>query len=539
MSKYIFITGGVVSSLGKGVCAASVAALLQVHGYKVRLKKLDPYFNVDPGTMSPYQHGEVFVTADGVEVDLDFGYYERFTGIESSAEDTITSGKLFNSLIEKERRGDYLGRTVQMIPNLTDIIKNFIKQGIEDTDFMICEIGGTVGDIEALPYLEALRQIKWELSNHDVMSIHLTLIPYIAAAGELKTKPTQHSVRELRSIGIQPDLIICRADREISNDITRKIALTCSVPENMVVSGIDKKSIYNVPLYYLNQKLDEKILSFFKLQPSNTPDLSKWRFIESQINNYNQEIKIAIVGKYSKLQDAYKSLVEACLHAGLHIGTKVNIVWVDTDLEQEPLYNILKEVQGIIIPGGFGSRGIEKKIMTIEYARRNQIPLLGICLGMQLMAIEFARNILGITDANSTEFSKYCTNIIDLITNWGKKPHALTHNNTSDLGGTMRLGNYRSDLTAGSKIREIYGINSITERHRHRFEFNINYKEIFEDAGMIISGLSADLKLVEALELKDHPWFIGVQFHPEYKSRPFEAHPLFLSFIKTSSSKLC
>ena len=539
MSKYIFITGGVVSSLGKGVCAASVAALLQVHGYKVRLKKLDPYFNVDPGTMSPYQHGEVFVTADGVEVDLDFGYYERFTGIESSAEDTITSGKLFNSLIEKERRGDYLGRTVQMIPNLTDIIKNFIKQGIEDTDFMICEIGGTVGDIEALPYLEALRQIKWELSNHDVMSIHLTLIPYIAAAGELKTKPTQHSVRELRSIGIQPDLIICRADREISNDITRKIALTCSVPENMVVSGIDKKSIYNVPLYYLNQKLDEKILSFFKLQPSNTPDLSKWRFIESQINNYNQEIKIAIVGKYSKLQDAYKSLVEACLHAGLHIGTKVNIVWVDTDLEQEPLYNILKEVQGIIIPGGFGSRGIEKKIMTIEYARRNQIPLLGICLGMQLMAIEFARNILGITDANSTEFSKYCTNIIDLITNWEKKPHALTHNNTSDLGGTMRLGNYRSDLTAGSKIREIYGINSITERHRHRFEFNINYKEIFEDAGMIISGLSADLKLVEALELKDHPWFIGVQFHPEYKSRPFEAHPLFLSFIKTSSSKLC
>jgi CTP synthase len=489
--------------------------------------------------MSPYQHGEVFVTADGVEVDLDFGYYERFTGIESSAEDTITSGKLFNSLIEKERRGDYLGRTVQMIPNLTDIIKNFIKQGIEDTDFMICEIGGTVGDIEALPYLEALRQIKWELSNHDVMSIHLTLIPYIAAAGELKTKPTQHSVRELRSIGIQPDLIICRADREISNDITRKIALTCSVPENMVVSGIDKKSIYNVPLYYLNQKLDEKILSFFKLQTSSAPDLSKWRFIESQINNYNKEIKIAIVGKYNKLQDAYKSLIEACFHAGLHIGTKVNIVWVDTDLEQETLYNILKEVQGIIIPGGFGSRGIEKKIMTIEYARQNQIPLLGICLGMQLMAIEFARNILGIADANSTEFSKYCTNIIDLITNWEKKPHALTHNNNSDLGGTMRLGNYRSDLTAGSKIREIYGINSITERHRHRFEFNINYKKIFEDAGMIISGLSADLKLVEALELKDHTWFIGVQFHPEYKSRPFEAHPLFLSFIKTSSSKLC
>ncbi|MDJ1305767.1 MAG: CTP synthase [Candidatus Midichloria sp.] len=531
MCRYIFITGGVVSSLGKGVCAASIAALLQARGYCIRLKKLDPYLNVDPGTMSPYQHGEVFVTADGAETDLDLGYYERFTDIPASRNDTITSGKIYEKLISKERRGEYLGGTVQVIPHLTTLIKDFIRFGESEVDFMICEIGGTVGDIEALPYLEAVRQIRYERGGANIMCIHLTLLPYIATAGELKTKPTQHSVKELRSIGIQPDLIICRADREIPETLLHKIAVSCSVPENRVIAGIDQKTIYHVPLSYYKQNVDKQIIEYFGLEHNDKINLEKWHLIESGITTHERSVNIAIVGKYNQLQDAYKSLLEAFLHAGIHYKCKVNLVWIDADELDSQIYRQLDNVDGIMIPGGFGTRGIEGKMNAIEYSRKNKIPLFGICLGMQLIAIEFARNVLGIRDANSTEFTSNCSNVIDLMVNWYKGEEKETRTRVSNLGGTMRLGNYESSLTSGSKIQGIYKLERVLERHRHRFEFNINYKNDFEQAGMRVGGISADGNLVEALELEGHPWFIGVQFHPEYKSRPFSPHPLFLSFI--------
>ncbi|AEI89002.1 MAG: CTP synthase [Candidatus Midichloria mitochondrii] len=531
MCRYIFITGGVVSSLGKGVCAASIAALLQARGRRIRLKKLDPYLNVDPGTMSPYQHGEVFVTADGAETDLDLGYYERFTDISASRNDTITSGKIYEKLIGKERRGEYLGGTVQVIPHLTKLIKDFIRFGESEVDFMICEIGGTVGDIEALPYLEAVRQIRYERGSANIMCVHLTLLPYIATAGELKTKPTQHSVRELRSIGIQPDLIICRADREIPETLLHKIAVSCSVPENRVIAGIDQKTIYHVPLSYYKQNVDKQIIEYFGLEHNDKINLEKWHLIESGITTHERSVNIAIVGKYNQLQDAYKSLLEAFLHAGIHYKCKVNLVRIDADELDSQIYRQLDNVDGIMIPGGFGTRGIEGKMNAIEYSRKNKIPLFGICLGMQLIAIEFARNALGIRDANSTEFTSDCSNVIDLMVNWYKGEEKETRTRVSNLGGTMRLGNYESSLTSGSKIQGIYKLERVLERHRHRFEFNINYKNDFEQAGMRVGGTSADGNLVEALELEGHPWFIGVQFHPEYKSRPFSPHPLFLSFV--------
>ncbi|UWW96936.1 MAG: CTP synthase [Candidatus Cardinium sp.] len=531
MCRYIFVTGGVVSSLGKGVCAASIAALLQARGHRIRLKKLDPYLNVDPGTMNPYQHGEVFVTSDGAETDLDLGYYERFTDIPASKHDTISSGKVYESVISKEREGKYGGGTVQIIPHLTKLIKDFIKFGQDEVDFMICEIGGTVGDIEALPYFEAVRQIRYLLGSATVISIHLTLLPYIATAGELKTKPTQHSVKELRSIGVQPDLIICRADREISESLLHKIAVSCSVPTHRVIAGVDQKTIYHVPLSYYKQNVDKEIIAYFGLTDSDKIDLEKWHVIESRITTYEKQVHVAIIGKYNQLQDAYKSLLEAFLHAGMHHKCKVNLVWIDAAEIDAACHAPLDTIEGIMIPGGFGSRGIEGKIKAIEYSRKNNIPLFGICLGMQLMAIEFARNVLGIKDANSTEFTNDCSNVIDLMMNWynGKEKEVRTH--ASNLGGTMRLGNYESLLTNGSKIKEIYKVDHVLERHRHRFEFNIHYKNAFEKAGMRIGGISADGNLVESLEIDTHPWFIGVQFHPEYKSRPFSPHPLFVSFV--------
>ncbi|WP_419241119.1 CTP synthase [Cardinium endosymbiont of Nabis limbatus] len=533
MCRYIFVTGGVVSSLGKGVCAVSIAALLQAHGYRIRLKKLDPYLNVDPGTMSPYQHGEVFVTSDGEEADLDLGYYERFTDIPASKHDTITSGKIYEKLISKERKGNYLGGTVQIIPHLTDLIQDFIKFGENEVDFMICEIGGTVGDIEALPYLETIRQIRYLLGSTNVLSIHLTLLPYIATADELKTKPTQHSVKELRSIGIQPDLIICRADRAIPPSLLHKIAVACSIPNNRVIVGMDQKTIYHVPLSYYKHNIDKEILTYFGLTYSDTINLDKWHFIESGITACEKNVHVAIVGKYNSFQDAYKSLVEAFLHAGIHYKYKINLIWIDSDDPDYQINEKLHTIDGIMIPGGFGIRGIEGKIKAIEYARKNKIPLFGICLGMQLIAIEFARNVLGIKDSNSTEFTSNCANVIDLMTNWHNGEEKEMRAHTSNLGGTMRLGNYESILTHGSKIKEIYKLDQIIERHRHRFEFNINYKHAFEKAGMRVGSISADGNLVEALELDGHPWFIGVQFHPEYRSRPFSPHPLFLSFVET------
>ena len=537
MCRYIFVTGGVVSSLGKGVCAASIAALLQAYGYEVRLKKLDPYLNVDPGTMSPYQHGEVFVTEDGTETDLDLGYYERFTDIPATSHDTITSGKLYEKLISKERKGEYLGGTVMVIPHLTKLIKEFIHFGGFETEFMICEIGGTVGDIEALPYLEAARQIRYELGVANVMCIHLTLLPYIPTAGELKTKPTQHSVKELRSIGIQPDLIMCRADREIPDPLLHKIAISCSVPENRVIPAIDQKTIYHVPLSYDKQGVSNQVLEYFRLTHNGQVNLDKWHWIESRINTYEDSVKIAIVGKYNQLQDAYKSLLEAFLHAGIYYKCKINLIWIDADELEHSVNDHLTNIDGIMVPGGFGARGIEGKINAIKYARELNIPLFGICLGMQLMAIEFARNVISIQNANSTEFTANCDNIIDLVSNWHKGEVKEVRSKDSNLGGTMRLGNYESILAQGSKIQEIYGTHNIFERHRHRFEFNINYKNAFEAAGMRFGAISPDHNLIEALELTSNRWFIGVQFHPEYKSRPFNPHPLFLSFIKTLMNK--
>ena len=533
MARYIFITGGVVSSLGKGLGSAALGALLQARGYSVRLRKLDPYLNVDPGTMSPYQHGEVFVTDDGAETDLDLGHYERYTGRSAVQADNITTGRLYQDIIAKERRGDFLGATVQVIPHVTNALKEFILDGNEDYDFVLCEIGGTVGDIEALPFFEAIRQLSNDLPRGDCVFIHLTLLPYIPTAGELKTKPTQHSVKELRSIGIQPDILLCRADREIPENERRKIALFCNVRPSAVIQALDVASIYDVPIAYHNEGLDVEVLAAFGIEDSPKPDLSRWQDISDRINNPEGEVTIAVVGKYTELLDAYKSLSEALVHGGIANKVKVNLKWIKAQIfEEEDPNPFLEDVHGILVPGGFGERGIEGKIKAARFARENNVPYFGICLGMQMAVIEAARNLAGIEGAGSTEFGDPEEAVVGLMTEWMKGNELETRKASGDLGGTMRLGAYEAKLKSGSHISKIYdNALEISERHRHRYEVNMGYREALEKQGMLFAGTSPDGLLPETIEIEDHPWFIGVQFHPELKSRPFEPHPLFASFI--------
>ena len=532
MARYIFITGGVVSSLGKGIASAALGALLQARGYSVRLRKLDPYLNVDPGTMSPYQHGEVFVTDDGAETDLDLGHYERFTGRSAVRDDNITTGRIYQQIIAKERRGDYLGATVQVIPHVTDEIKQFILSGNEDYDFVLCEIGGTVGDIEALPFFEAIRQLGNELPRGTTAYMHLTLVPYIPAAGELKTKPTQHSVKELRSIGIQPDVLLCRADRPIPENERKKIALFCNVRPSAVIQALDVSSIYDVPMAYHAEGLDREILAAFGIEGAPKPDLSRWKEISERIHNPEGEVTIAIVGKYTGLKDAYKSLIEALTHGGIANRVRVNLKWIESEIfEREDPAPWLEDVHGILVPGGFGERGAEGKILAARFARERGVPYFGICFGMQMAVIEAARNLAGLKNACSTEFGECAEPVVGLMTEWMKEGELQKRSADSDLGGTMRLGAYPAVLKPGSKVASIYGTTEISERHRHRYEVNTAYREVLEKAGLVFSGMSPDGLLPEIVEIPDHPWFIGVQFHPELKSRPFDPHPLFASFI--------
>lgn len=532
MARYIFITGGVVSSLGKGLASAALGSLLQARGYKVRLQKLDPYLNVDPGTMSPYQHGEVFVTDDGAETDLDLGHYERFTGVPCRQADNVTTGRIYQDILAKERRGDYLGATVQVIPHVTDAIKNFVIEDNEDVDFVLCEIGGTVGDIEGLPFFEAIRQLGNELPKGTSIYIHLTLIPFIPSAGELKTKPTQHSVKELRSIGIQPDILLCRCDREVPKDERRKIALFCNVREEAVIQALDVTSIYDVPKAYHGEGLDVEVLRAFDMDPAENLDLPRWDEISRRIHNPEGEVTIAIVGKYTGLKDAYKSLNEALIHGGIANNARVNIEWIDSEIfERENPNPYLEHVHGILVPGGFGNRGIEGKIAAATFARSGRVPYLGICLGMQMAVVEFARNVAGLTGAGSSEFGQPDPAIVGLMTEWAKDGTVETRSEQTDLGGTMRLGAYDARLLEGTRARAIYGQEHISERHRHRYEVNMSYRPALEAGGMVFSGVSPDGLLPEIVEIKDHPWFVGVQFHPELKSRPFEPHPLFAAFI--------
>jgi CTP synthase len=536
MARYIFVTGGVVSSLGKGLSSASLAYLLQSRGFKVRIRKLDPYLNVDPGTMSPFQHGEVFVTDDGAETDLDLGHYERFSGISARQSDNITTGKIYNDVLKKERKGKYLGKTVQVIPHITDRIKEFIKNDIKNEDFVICEIGGTVGDIESLPFVEAIRQFSNDVGKRNTLFIHLTLVPYMRASDEIKTKPTQHSVKELRSIGIQPDIIICRSERAIPLDQRKKISLFCNVDIKNVIQTVDVKTIYEAPISFNNEKLDQQVLDYFKLKSKKKVNLSPWKKITKIVLNPKKHVNIAIIGKYVNLKDAYKSLDEALVHGGIENKLKVNLARVESDnLKPSEIKNKLKNVSGILIPGGFGKRGTEGKIAAIKYARVNKIPFLGICFGMQMSIIEFARNVLKIKSASSTELNQKCTPVVGLIHEW-KKDGKVIKGTNKDLGGTMRLGLYEALLLNNSLIKNIYKSKSIKERHRHRYEVNINYKNQFEKKGLIFSGNSPDKNLPEIIELKNHPWFIGVQFHPEFKSRPLSPHPLFSSFIKAAKN---
>ncbi len=532
MARYIFITGGVVSSLGKGLASAALGALLQARGFSVRLRKLDPYLNVDPGTMSPYQHGEVFVTDDGAETDLDLGHYERFTGRHANRQDNITTGRIYQDIIAKERRGDFLGGTVQVIPHVTDAIKDFIQTGNEGFDFVLVEIGGTVGDIEGLPFFEAIRQFGQEQPRGSCIYIHLTLLPYIPTAGELKTKPTQHSVKELRSIGIQPDILLCRADREIPENERRKIALFCNVRTSAVVQALDVESIYDVPRAYHAEGLDREVLDAFAIKDARAPDLSKWTGIMHAITEPEGEVTIAVVGKYTGLRDAYKSLNEALVHGGIANKVRVNLQWIESDIfEKEDPAPYLEGVHGILVPGGFGERGSEGKIKAAAFARTRKVPYFGICFGMQMACIEAARNLCGIADASSTEFGETKEPIVGTMTEWMKGNELEIRKAGGDLGGTMRLGAYDAMLKAGSKISDIYGDTRISERHRHRYEVNTRYRARLEKAGMIFAGMSPDALLPETIEYQGHPWFIGVQYHPELKSKPFEPHPLFASFI--------
>ena len=536
MARYVFVTGGVVSSLGKGLSSASLASLLQLRGFKVRVRKLDPYLNVDPGTMNPFQHGEVFVTDDGAETDLDIGHYERFTGISATQSDNITTGGIYSDIIQKERRGDFLGGTVQVVPHVTDRIKKFISQDVKKEDFIICEIGGTVGDIESLPFLEAIRQFSNDVGKKNSLFIHLTLVPYLKASGELKTKPTQHSVKELRSLGIQPDIIICRSEREIPKTERKKISLFCNVPIDNVIETVDVRTIYEAPISFHKEKLDERVLSYFGIKSKKLPDLSKWKNITSRVLNPKKDVNIGIIGKYVDLKDAYKSLDEALIHGGISNNVKVNLKRIDSEnLKPANIKPLLKDVTGILIPGGFGKRGTEGKIAAIKYARLNNIPFFGICFGMQMAVIEAARNLLNIKNASTSEFGNNCTPVVGLIEEW-QKGKKIIKGTKKNLGGTMRLGLYDAILKNNSLISKIYSEKKIKERHRHRYEVNIKYKNDFEKKGLIFSALSPDGTLPEIIELQNHPWFVGVQFHPEFKSRPFTPHPLFSSFIKAAET---
>jgi CTP synthase len=535
MTRYVFITGGVVSSLGKGLASAALAALLQARGHTVRLRKLDPYLNVDPGTMSPYQHGEVFVTDDGAETDLDLGHYERFTGRPCNKGDNITTGRIYMDILTKERRGDYLGATIQVVPHVTNAIKEFILTGNEGYDFVLLEVGGTVGDIESLPFLEAIRQTAQQLPRGQCIFLHLTLLPYIPTAGELKTKPTQHSVAELRSIGIQPDILLCRTDREIPREERRKLALFCNVRESAVIEARDVASIYDVPLSYHAEGLDNEVLAAFGMDASAEPDVSNWRRISERVKNPEGEVTIAIVGKYTGMKDAYKSLIEALMHGGIANRVKVNLDWIESEVfEKEDPTPFLEHVHGILVPGGFGHRGAEGKIKAATFARQRKVPYFGICFGMQMAVIEAARSLAKIEDANSTEFGPTSEPVVGLMTEWLRGNELEQRAADGNLGGTMRLGAYASTLAADSKIAKIYGSTEISERHRHRYEVNMGYRQRLEEKGLKFSGLSPDGLLPETVEYPDHPWFIGVQYHPELKSRPFEPHPLFASFVEAA-----
>ena len=537
MARYIFITGGVVSSLGKGLMAASLAALLQARGYKVRIRKFDPYLNVDPGTMSPYQHGEVYVTDDGAETDLDLGHYERFTGVAAHQSDNVTSGRIYQQIIQRERRGDYLGATVQVVPHVTDAIKQFAQADTEGLDFVLCEIGGTVGDIESLPFIEAIRQLRNELGRGQSISIHVTLVPFISAAGELKTKPTQHSVRELAALGVQPDVLVCRCEQPLPASERAKIALFCNVPQEAVIPALDAPSIYAVPLQYHAEGIDREVLKAFGIEPGADPRLDRWTEIVDRLGNPEGEVTIGVVGKYVGLQDAYKSLNEALVHGGIANRVKVNIRWIDAELFEQDDSEIaakLEPCHAILVPGAFGARGAQGKIASVRFARERGVPYFGICFGMQMACIEGARDLANIADASSTEFGPTAEPVVGLITEWMSKAGLEKREAGGDLGGTMRLGAYPAKLAGNSVVASIYDSTEISERHRHRYEVNTAYKERLEAGGLVFSGMSPDGTLPEIVERPDHPWFVGVQFHPELKSKPFDPHPLFASFIEAA-----
>jgi CTP synthase len=534
MTRFIFITGGVVSSLGKGLSSAALGALLQARGFKVRLRKLDPYINVDPGTMSPYQHGEVFVTDDGAETDLDLGHYERYTGVSARRSDSVTTGRIYSTVIGRERRGEYLGATVQVIPHITDAIKEFIQADLTDEDFVLCEIGGTVGDIESLPFLEAIRQLANELGKERTMFVHLTLVPYIPAAGELKTKPTQHSVKDLLGLGIQPDVLLCRCDREIPLGQRKKIALFCNIREERVIQALDVDTIYQVPIAYHDEGFDTAVCGYFGIA---TPpiNLARWQSIVSNVRKPEGEVTIAVVGKYINLLDAYKSLAEALTHGGIANHVQVKLRWIDSEIfESEDAVHHLTGVNGILVPGGFGERGTEGKVQAVSFARERNVPFFGICFGMQMAVIEAARNLAGLPNASSSEFGPCDEPVVGLMTEWTRGNELETRSADGDMGGTMRLGAYDAVLAPGSRVADAYGAVAISERHRHRYEVNIRYKERLEQAGLKFSGMSPDGVLPEIVEFPNHPWFIGVQFHPELKSKPFEPHPLFTAFIRAA-----
>ncbi len=544
MARYVFITGGVVSSLGKGLASAALGALLQARGYTVRLRKLDPYLNVDPGTMSPFEHGEVFVTDDGAETDLDLGHYERFTGVHARQTDSVSSGRIYSTVLEKERRGDYLGKTIQVIPHVTNEIKDFLKIGQDEVDFMLCEIGGTVGDIEGLPFFEAIRQFIHERPRGQSILMHLTLLPYLAASGELKTKPTQHSVKELQSIGLAPDVLVCRSEHPIPDKEREKIALFCNVRKEHVIPAYDLKTIYEAPLAYHRAGLDQAVLDAFGISPAPKPNLDRWTDVMDRLNHAEGEVRVAVVGKYTQLEDAYKSIAEALTHGGMANRVRVRAEWIDAEIfEREDPAPWLEPFQAILVPGGFGERGTEGKIKAAQFAREKGVPYLGICLGMQMAVIEAARNLAGVTDAGSEEFdveatrggtAKRFTPVVYHLKEWVRGNHTVARKLDDDKGGTMRLGAYTALLAPGSKVAGVYGATTIEERHRHRYEVDVKYRDRLEGCGLVFSGMSPDGKLPEIVEVKGHPWFIGVQFHPELKSKPFAPHPLFADFVRAA-----